>query len=56
MAGSPDLKNDKVTGEEWLLRDIGKRIRLPVQGPDGALYVITDEDNGEVYRISAPGK
>jgi glucose/arabinose dehydrogenase len=50
------LKNKKVVGEEWLLRDLGKRVRLPVEGPDGALYVITDEEDGQIIRIAAPGK
>jgi glucose/arabinose dehydrogenase len=46
------LKNNRVTGEEHLLTDRGKRIRDVKQGPDGALYVVTDEDAGEVWRLS----
>ena len=46
------LENDRVSGEEHLLADRGKRIRDVRQGPDGALYVITDEDNGELWRIA----
>ena len=45
------LGDQRVTGEEHLLRDRGKRIRDVRQGPDGALYLVTDEDSGEVWRI-----
>lgn len=46
------IENDRVTGEEHLLADRGKRIRDVKQGPDGALYVVTDESNGELWKIS----
>ena len=46
------LENDRVTGEEHLLVDRGQRIRDVRQGPDGALYVVTDEDRGELWRIA----
>jgi glucose/arabinose dehydrogenase len=36
---------------EVLLADLGQRIRDVVQGPDGLLYVLTDEDEGAVLRI-----
>ena len=49
------IANDKVTGEEHLLIDRDKRIRDVKQGPDGALYVVTDEQAGEVWKI-APKK
>jgi glucose/arabinose dehydrogenase len=45
------LKDDRVTGEEHLLADRGQRIRDVRQGPDGLLYVVTDQDNGELWRI-----
>ena len=41
----------KVVSQERL--DIGKRVRDVKQGPDGQLYVITDEDKGELLRIVA---
>jgi glucose/arabinose dehydrogenase len=47
-----ELSNDRVTGEEHLLRNRGQRVRDVRQGPDGALYVVTDEDNGELWRIT----
>jgi glucose/arabinose dehydrogenase len=46
------IENDRVTGEEHLLTDRNKRIRDVRQGPDGALYIVTDEDNAELWRIS----
>jgi aldose sugar dehydrogenase len=46
------LENNRVVGEEHLLTDRGQRVRDVRQGPDGALYVVTDEDNGELWRIS----
>lgn len=45
------LDNGRVTGEEHLLKDRGKRIRDVRQGPDGALYVATDESSGEIWKI-----
>ena len=49
-----ELDGTRVAYEERLLEDLGKRIRDVVQGPDGSLYLLTDEDNGEVLRV-APG-
>lgn len=46
------LEGDRVVGEERLLVDHGKRIRDVRQGGDGALYVVTDEDDGELLRIA----
>ena len=45
------IKDNKVIGEERLLTDQHQRFRDIIQGPDGALYAITDEDNGRIYRI-----
>jgi glucose/arabinose dehydrogenase len=36
---------------EALLRDLKQRIRDVRQGPDGLLYLLTDEDEGVVLRI-----
>jgi glucose/arabinose dehydrogenase len=46
------LADGRVTGEERLLSDRGQRIRDVRQGPDGALYVVTDAQNGELWRIA----
>lgn len=45
------IENDRVTAEEHLLTDRGQRIRDVKQGPDGALYVVTDQESGELWRI-----
>jgi aldose sugar dehydrogenase len=47
-----ELDGNKVTHEERLLHDLGRRIRDVAQGPDGAIYVVTDEDDGEILKIS----
>ena len=39
------------TGRETLLADMRKRIRDVRQGPDGLIYVLTDEAPGELIRI-----
>lgn len=46
------IKDNKVIGEEHLLKDRGQRIRDVKQGNDGFLYILTDEGNGELLRIS----
>lgn len=46
------LNGDRVEAEERLLTEIGQRIRDVRQGPDGALYVLTDEDNGRVLKLA----
>ncbi|HEX2165952.1 MAG TPA: PQQ-dependent sugar dehydrogenase [Longimicrobiales bacterium] len=46
-----ELEDERVTGEEHLLLDRQKRIRDVRQGPDGLLYIVTDEENGELWRI-----
>ena len=46
------LQNDRVTGEERLLADRKQRVRDVRQGPDGALYIVTDQKAGELWRIA----
>ncbi len=46
------IKDNRVVGEEHLLTDRGQRIRDVRQGPDGALYVVTDQSNGELLKIT----
>jgi len=45
------LKADRVVGEERLLADRSERIRSVVQGPEGALYLLTDGANGKLLKI-----
>lgn len=47
-----ELDGNAVVGEERMLTDLALRIRDVVEGPDGALYLLTDEDDGEMLRIS----
>ena len=44
------LDGEKVVGEERI--PMGTRIRDVVQGPDGAVYALTDEGNGEILRLT----
>lgn len=46
-----DIENDKVVSEERF--DLGARVRDVTQGPDGAIYVVT-EGNGQLLRLT-PG-
>lgn len=46
------MQDGKVVGEEWLLQDRGRRIRDVKQGPDGAVYVVTEAADGELLRIA----
>ncbi len=43
----------KVVGEKSI--EIGQRVRDVKVAPDGKLYVITDEDNGQLIRLEAVG-
>ena len=45
------FEGDKVIHEERLLGGLKARIRDVRQGPDGFLYVLTDEDDGALYRV-----
>lgn len=47
-----ELEGNRVRGEEHLLADKGKRIRDVKQGPNGEIYVITDYESGELWRIA----
>ncbi|MEP1214526.1 MAG: PQQ-dependent sugar dehydrogenase [Marinobacter sp.] len=45
------IENEEVREEEDLLEDLGERIRDVRMGPDGVLWLLTDESDGKVYRI-----
>jgi glucose/arabinose dehydrogenase len=45
------LNGDRVIGEERLLADMNARIRGVAQGPDDALYVLTDGNGGKILRL-----
>lgn len=44
------IKNNKIVGEERLLKTEGERFRAVAVGKDGALYAITD--SGRFYRVA----
>jgi glucose/arabinose dehydrogenase len=46
------LAGDKIIGEERLLTEQGERIRTVKEGPDGALYLLTDAPAGRLLKLS----
>lgn len=46
------LEGDRVVSEERI--GVGARVRDVTQGPDGAIYIVTDEGNGKLLRLT-PG-
>ena len=48
------LDGEKVVHEERLLQSLNRRIRDVRQGPDGYLYLLTDDSNGSILRVG-PG-
>jgi len=45
------FENDKIVHEERLLKDMKQRIRDVRQGPDGYLYLLTDDDKGSLLKV-----
>ena len=45
------MENGTVRREERYLHELGERIRDVQQGPDGYIYVITDNSNGKILRV-----
>lgn len=50
-----ELENGRVSAQEHLLTDRAKRLRDVRQGPDGALYIVTDDASGELWRVTPRG-
>ncbi len=46
------LDGERIAGEERLLGDLKLRIRDVRQAPDGYVYIVTDESNGKILRVS----
>jgi glucose/arabinose dehydrogenase len=46
-----ELKGDRVVAEERLLTDRKERMRDVRQGPDGAIYLLTDATNGRLLKL-----
>ena len=46
------IEGGKVVEQERLLADLGRRIRDVREGPDGLLYVLTDDRDGQLVRLT----
>ena len=49
------LQGERVVGEERLLTELHERIRDVRVGPDGAVHVLTDNDQGRVLKLVPKG-
>jgi glucose/arabinose dehydrogenase len=47
-----ELDGERVVREERLLRELGERIRDVRAGPDGALWLLTDNPQGRILRVT----
>jgi glucose/arabinose dehydrogenase len=47
-----ELDGEKVTREERMLRQLNERIRDVRTGPDGALWLVTDNSQGRILRVT----
>lgn len=47
-----ELKGEKIIRKERFLKESVGRIRDVRQGPDGFIYLLTDDDNGKLIRLS----
>lgn len=47
------IANDRVVGEERLLTELGARVRDVAVSPDGAVWAITDEEDGKLVRLAS---
>ncbi|MDO1559175.1 PQQ-dependent sugar dehydrogenase [Brevundimonas sp. 2R-24] len=50
------LEGERVVGEERLDVSGGQRVRDVQVGRDGALYIVTDEDDGRLIRVAPAGR
>ena len=46
------LSGDRVVGEERLLTERKERIRDVIEGPDGAIYLLTDAADGKLLKVT----
>ncbi|MEC8023576.1 MAG: PQQ-dependent sugar dehydrogenase, partial [Myxococcota bacterium] len=47
------MNGDEVVNEEQLLTELNQRFRAVEQGPDDALYVLSDDaSNGQLHRLT----
>jgi len=50
-----DIEDGKIVAEERMLEGEYGRIRDVQQGPDGAIYLLTDESDGQLLRLTPAG-
>ncbi len=50
-----DMDGTRVLSEERLLEDVFGRVRDVRQGPDGLIYLLTDESDGSLVRLKPAG-
>jgi aldose sugar dehydrogenase len=47
------VDGEKITKEERLFaKELGQRLRHVIQGPDGLVYLLTDESKAKIYQLS----
>lgn len=46
-----ELDGEKIVRQEYLIQSFNRRIRDVRNAPDGYIYFVTDEDNGELARL-----
>jgi glucose/arabinose dehydrogenase len=51
-----EVEEGKIVREEKLLEDLDQRVRDVRQGPDGNLYLLTDEDDSAVLKLAPATK
>ncbi|MDP3834640.1 MAG: PQQ-dependent sugar dehydrogenase, partial [Hydrogenophaga sp.] len=49
------LDGERVLREDKLLPDLGQRVRDVREGPDGLIYLLTDERDGQLLRLKPGG-
>ncbi|HEX4857086.1 MAG TPA: PQQ-dependent sugar dehydrogenase, partial [Limnobacter sp.] len=49
-----DLKAEQASTQEALFREVGERIRDVRTGPEGAIYLLTDNAEGKILRVARP--
>lgn len=47
-----DLENGEVVGQDVLLGDVEARMRFVTVAPDGTIYLLTDEPEGQLIRLT----
>ena len=50
------MENGRVMEEEWMLRDLDRRIRDVRIDRDGAIWLLTEHEDGEVLRLTPAGR